>query len=445
MMSYRRTVLENGIRILTEEIPHVRSASIGFWYAVGSQDETSDTHGLCHLIEHLCFKGTTSRTARQIAETIDATGGQLNAFTSKENTCYYARVLDQHLGLACDVLADMLRNSLFDEDELSKEKGVVIEEIKMYEDSPDELVHDLCTSVVFGDHPIGKPILGTSESVGGIRRQQLVDSVERAYIGTNLVVAVAGNITHDQVVSLVSRHFSDLPQGLLIPRQPSPPMPTRPDALVKQKDVEQVHLCLATPGFSRNHADRHALSVLDAVLGGGMSSRLFQELREERGLVYSTFSYHSAFADVGLFAIYAGTGQKTAEQVVSLIKEQCEALRDKGISHLELERAKEQLKGGLMLSLEGTTSRMSRLAKGEMFYDRILSPEELIARVDAVTVEDVQRVAHALFRPEGLFLAAVGPVPDSVLEQCPGWRQAEPPKIGQPVKRKSRRNVAAAR
>lgn len=407
---YKKTVLENGIRIVTEEIPHVRSVTIGFWVRAGSRDEDPTNNGVSHLIEHLLFKGTVKRTARDIAEEIDASGGQLNAFTSKEHTCYYARVLDGHLPMATEVLADMFLNSTIPDSELEKEKSVILEEIKMYEDSPDELVHDLFADALFSPHPLGQSVLGRAENVMNMTRDRVLEYMHAHYTPENLVVAVAGNVTHEEVVREVRRHFDNFYRK----GTPSRKIEVQPKQvkLIRHKETEQVHLVLGGHGVQRGDPDRFALYVIDTALGGGMSSRLFQGLREERGLVYSTYSYHSCFYDAGLFAVYAGTSPKHVATVVELIRAEWMKIGKEGIRGDELQRAKEQIKGNLMLSLESTANRMSRMAKAELFSEPLLTPDELMTKIDAVTQEDTVRVASRLLGSGQLSLTAIGPCPE---------------------------------
>lgn len=405
---YQKTTLANGVRVTTEYIPHVRSVTIGFWFLTGSRDEVADNNGISHFIEHMLFKGTSCRTARQIAEVIDAAGGQLNAFTSKEHTCYYVRVLDEHLDLAVQILADMVLDSEFNPAELDKEKSVILEEIRMYEDSPDELVHDLFADAVLANHPLGKGILGSEETVMSLDRGALLSHKRKYYTAGNLVVAAAGNVRHEGVVAAASEYLGGL-QGngtpLLLPVSPS-----RGNDVIRTKDTEQVHLCIGGLGLGRRSERKYALYVLDMALGGGMSSRLFQELREERGLVYATYSYHTLFQDTGLFTIYAGCRPKNVRQVIELVRAECTSLIKKGLDAQELHRAKEQLKGSLMLSLESTANRMSRLAKAELFQEAILTADELMARIEAITAEDVHAVAQEVLWPDKQVVAAIGSV-----------------------------------
>ena len=411
---YQKTILPNGIRVVTESIPYVRTVSLGFWFRTGSRNETVENNGISHLIEHLMFKGTTNRSAREIAEVIDAAGGQLNAFTGKERTCYYARILDEQLPVAAELLADMFLNSVFDLEEMEKEKNVVIEEIRMCEDSPDELVHDLFASAVLGSHPLGLSVLGSEDNIREMKREDVMEFIADYYVPGNLVVAAAGNVTHEQVVDQVKQYFSSLPSRPLITNVM--PVDKPGEAALRYKDIEQVHLCIGGLGVPRHDEDKFAVYVLDVILGGGMSSRLFQRLREERGLVYSTYSYHSCFQDAGVFGVYVGTGPENVGQVTQIIQDEFDRLMEEGVTAEELHRGQEQLKGSLMLGLESTAARMGRIAKSELFYEAILTPDELAAKIDAVTVDMVQRVAQ-LFLWGPLTAAAIGPT-EEVLWQA---------------------------
>lgn len=404
---YQRATLPNGIKIICESIPNVHSVSIGVWVGTGSCYEDLKFNGVSHFIEHMLFKGTSRRSTKQIAEEIDAVGGQLNAFTTKEYTCYYAKVLAERLHLGIDLLADMFTNSLFVPEEIEKEKLVVLEEIKSYEDSPDELVHDLLASAVLKEHPLGWPILGTPESVTRINREVIMEYLLQHYTADNIVFAAAGNLQIDQIIAEVEKSFSKL-SGECKHNLPSLPA-FSPEVILKSKDTEQVHLCVGTRGVNRKHSDKYAVFVLDSILGGSVSSRLFQELREERGLVYITGSNHSAFKDTGIFSVYAGTSLKNYDEVVGLIKQEINRFYNESVSDKELNRAKEQLKGNLLLSLESTCNRMSRIAKIELYQDQLLTPEESVAKVEAVTKEDVLRVAGEMFGSKEPVVMAIGP------------------------------------
>lgn len=404
---FKRTTLDSGLPVVCENIPYVRSVAMGFWVACGSRNESLHEQGISHLIEHMAFKGTKKRSAKEIAESIDAVGGYLNAFTTKEYTCFYVKILDKHFRLGIDLLADLVINSLFTSEDLEKEKNVVLEEIKLYEDSPDELVFDLLTQTVLNGHPLGHPILGTPETIKNLNRNDLVQYKERYYTPANSCLAIAGNIDFEQISRECNRFWEKLTGKLF--SEESSSLNIKGKSCLRKKDTEQVHLCVGVPGFSRQHEDRYTLMLLNTILGGSSSSRLFQELREERGLVYSTGTYYAAFRDTGLFTIYAGTSPKYFSEVLKIISREIKDLKEKSILDEELNRAKEQIKGNLWLSLENTTNRMSRLAKSELFYGEFITPEEVLKRVDAVSADDLIRVSRTLFKKELLTLTAIGP------------------------------------
>lgn len=411
---YNVTVLPNGITVVTETVPYVRSVSVGFWVKVGSRAETRDARGVSHFIEHMLFKGTESRTAKQIAEEMDGIGAQLNAYTSKEYTCYYAKCLDTHLSLAVDILSDILRRSLLTESDIEKEKCVVIEEIGMCEDNPDELAHDLIFRALWGDHQLGANTLGERQTVRALKRSDMATYMDAWYRPRNLYIAAVGNMRHSDLVELVSNHLGDLDgEGAqttaIVPE-------ARGDVLIVQKETEQVHLCIGVPGASRIDPMRYAVTVLDGLLGGSMSSRLFQELREERGLVYSTYSYNSCYSDIGLFGVYAGMSSEHVEQVVALVMDQFEEMRSGRVSEDEVVRVKEQLKGTLVINLESMGNRMSRLAKLAMFHKQLTTPDEVVRCIDAVTLGDVVEVAKQILSPTRFAVSAVGPVDNRTSE-----------------------------
>lgn len=403
---YQKTVLPNGVRIITEEIEHVRSAAIGLWVGAGSRDEREGYEGISHFMEHMFFKGTEHRTARVLAESLEAVGGQLNAFTTKEYTCYYAKVLDEDLDLAIDVLSDMFFHSLFDEKEIDKEKNVVIEEIKMYEDSPDELINDIFSERVWNEHPLGKPILGTEESIKSLSREKIMHFLSEHYAPDNVVIAVAGKIKHEDVVAKLSNQFGSFQRGGRRVLEGTPIGHTI--EYYQQKDTEQMHIILGVPGLGQDDDDIYAMHIFNNILGGGLSSRLFQEIREQRGLAYSVYSYHSTYVDTGLFAIYAGTSPKNTKEVIECILQELKEIKDQGISADELARTKAQIKGGLYLGLEAVSSRMSRLGKTELTYNRVLSPEEVIGKLEKVTLEDVSRVIGRLWQREKISIMTLG-------------------------------------
>lgn len=409
----RKTVLANGVRVVTETIPWATSVSIGFWIGSGSRDERATEAGYAHMVEHMLFKGTATRTARQIAELMDKTGGHLNAFTTKESTCYHCRVLDRHMPLAMELLADMLLHSTFAAPELDRERVVILEEISQVEDAPEDLIHDLFDQHVFGSHPLAAPVLGTSASVAAAGRDDLLRFVNRHYRPSNLVVALAGNVAHDDAVAVAERLLGGwreraVPTVSDASRQ-TIPVQYEPGRVSFDKDGEQVHLCVGGPGLRRDDSDRYALDLLDTLFGGGMSSRLFQQLREDRGLVYSTYSFSADYFDTGLFGCYAATGPERAEQVLELMLHEVELLRRGDIDEAEVERAKEQIKGGLLLGWENTGTRMGMLAGAELAGEPYLSAEQLATRFDAVDVADVRRVAERLLAPSAISVVSLGP------------------------------------
>ena len=413
----RRTVLPGGLRVVTESMPQVRSVAFGIWVGVGSRDETPRLAGTSHFLEHLLFKGTARRDAMEIAAVMDAVGGEMNAFTAKEYTCYYARVLDTDLALAVDVLADMVGSSLIATADVESERGVILEEIAMHDDQPDDVVHDAFAAAMYGDHPLGRPVIGSVQSITEVPRSSVHGYWRRRYRARDMVVAVAGNVDHKAVVRLVRKAFGDA--GLLDDDGATPSSPrgsTRAPAvsggvLVHRRPTEQAHLVLGTGGIARRDERRYALAVLNNALGGGMSSRLFQEVREKRGLAYSVYSYHAQYADTGLFGVYAGCAPAKVREVLALCREQLDLVVGHGVTGEELARAKGQLKGSMVLGLEDTSSRMSRLGKGELVYGDIQTVDEVIALVDAVTLDDVRAVAEEVISG-AMGLAVIGPFDD---------------------------------
>ncbi|MDQ3629429.1 MAG: insulinase family protein [Actinomycetota bacterium] len=413
----RRTVLPGGLRIVTEAMPGVRSASLGVWVGVGSRDERSSTAGASHFLEHLLFKGTGRRSALEISETLDAVGGELNAFTGKEYTCFHARVLDDDLPLAIDVVADMIVGSLIRAEDVESEREVILEEIAMNDDDPDDVVHNLIASQVWGDSPLGRPIAGEPASVRTLSTAQIQAYYRRSYRPESMVVAVAGNVEHAAVVAEVELAFGrggflQAPSGPLGSRRADACPGFAGGASVVARATEQANLVLALPGLRRGDSRRHAAGVLNAALGGGMSSRLFQEVREKRGLAYSVYSFASTYADTGLFGVYAGCAPAKVDAVLSLVREQLLIVADAGISQAELDRGKGQLRGSVVLGLEDSGSRMSRIGKSDLLHGELASIDEVIARIDAVTLEEVRQVAgdHLAGTPS---LAVVGPFDDA--------------------------------
>lgn len=399
--------LDNGVRIVLEKIPSVRSVAIGVWVGTGSRHEQPHNNGISHFIEHMFFKGTTKRSAREIAETFDRIGGQVNAFTSKEYTCYYAKVLDSHIDIAIDVLADMYFNSVFDPVEIEKEKKVVIEEIGMYEDAPDELVNDLILSSAYGNHPLGQSILGTESVLKQLTREQMLEYVDQNYTPEKTVISIAGNIDAT-IVSKISALFSNFKRAHQDVKSLKPTY-VMEHALRTKKELEQSHICIALPGYQIGQPNIYSLVAINNILGGSMSSRLFQEIREERGLAYSVFSYHSSFTDSGITVIYAATNKDQMKEVIEQIAHIVHEIKRDGITETELNNCKEQLKGNLMLSLESTNSRMSRLGKNELMLGRHLTLDEITRMIDDVSMETVKQVSEEIL---GNFIgtALVSPV-----------------------------------
>ncbi|TWT28203.1 pitrilysin family protein [Planomicrobium sp. CPCC 101110] len=378
---------ENGLRIVSEHIPHFRSVAVGVFVKAGSRDESPEENGITHFIEHMLFKGTETRTAKQIAREFDRIGGDINAYTSKEYTCYYAKVLDHHAEHAVRVIADMFFNSVMDPAEIDKERQVVLEEISMTEDMADDDVHEQLWKVMYPHHSIGAPILGTTETLPRFTKEKIKEFMDRFYTPKNTVVSIAGNIT-PQLIKVAETLFGSFK------KEESPKIHMLPDFSsgfsYKNKDTEQGHLCLGYPGLSLNNPDIYSLSVLNNILGGSMSSRLFQEIREERGLAYSVYSYHSAYSDHGTLAIYGGTADEQVPELQEVILQSLEEMRTQGLGAEEVTDSKEQLKGNLMLGLESTSSRMSRNGKQELMLGRHLDYDEVLALIDAVSQEKVE-------------------------------------------------------
>lgn len=401
--------LSNGMRLVVEEISSVRSVSLGVWIGTGSRNESKATNGVSHFIEHMMFKGTEHLTARQIAELFDGIGGHVNAFTSKEYTCYYAKVLDEHFKLALQTLADMLTDSKLAPEELQKERKVIIEEIKMYEDTPDDQIHDLLAATIYPGHPLGYTILGPESNLLSFTRDDLTAYLHDHYTPDNMVLAVAGNVKFEDVLAAAEHYFSSL-RGSSVNQKLSQPV-FHADKQVRFKQTEQAHICLSSPAFSFDDPDLYSLILLNNILGGTSSSRLFQEIREERGMAYSVYSYYSTYRDGGTFGVYAGTSPDQAQEVVNLIGHILSDITGSGISSDELHKTKEQLKGSLMLSLESTSSRMSRLGKNELLLGKFISLDETVSRINEVTVESINRVAKKVCDGP-LAMSAIGPFDD---------------------------------
>jgi predicted Zn-dependent peptidase len=405
----QRHALPNGLVVVTETMTHVRSVSVGVWVRNGSRRESTEQNGLAHFMEHMVFKGTERRSAESIAREMDSVGGMLDAFTSKEQICFNAKVLDDHLPIAFDIISDLCLRPLFDPEDVEKERQVVLEEIKMDLDNPESLLHEIFTRGFWPEHPLGRPILGTPDTVKQFSREALKTRFREWFAPNHLLVTAAGNVPHEKVLELVQREFGHLQasNGL---EQHSPPKTGAPIHVERKKDLEQVHLCLGVPSFPMAHERRFGIAVLNNLLGGGMSSRLFQNIREKRGLAYAVFSEITPYSDTGMFSVYAGTAKETIGEVLDLTVAEFRALKESPVSEEELLRAKNHLKGSLMLSLESTSSRMSNLARQELYFGRFYSLDEILASIEAVTREEVQTLAQEFFRPEQISATVLGPV-----------------------------------
>jgi predicted Zn-dependent peptidase len=402
-----REVLPNGLTILTEEMQHIRSVSIGIWIKTGSRDEDLQWNGISHFIEHMVFKGTKQRSAEDIARQVDSIGGNMDAFTAKECICFNIKVLDEHLPIALDVLSDLVLNPVFDVQDISRERSVILEEIKMDEDSPDYLVHEIFTQNFWKDHPLGKPILGTKETVKKFERAPVLDFYAQRFIPGNLIICAAGNLKHEQFVELVAKHFQQMkpmkngfhsPQPSIVPRI----------IMRNKKALEQVQICVGVPSHPIAHERRHASYILNTLLGGGMSSRLFQNIRERQGLAYAIYSDLSPYRDTGCLSVYAGTSRESANKVVQSVVSEFRKLKSEPVPQEEIRRSKDQLKGSLMLSLESSTARMSNLARQEMYFDHFYGMDELIEKIESVTAEELTELSNQFFRTESIAVTVLG-------------------------------------
>lgn len=405
--SVNKTILSNGVRILSETVPYVDSVSVGIWAAAGSRDEGKQRLGTSHFVEHMLFKGTSSRTARQIADEMDGLGGHLNAFTDKEFTCYYAKVLREHLPTALNILSDMMLNSVFDPTEIEREKNVVLEEIKRHQDTPEDQVHDLLAESLWKGHRLGNPVIGSASVVEKLTREDLVSYIEEFYRPDALVVSAAGNVEHRAFVDIVAQAFGGLTGNR--PRRAAVQAKVHEEIRLVDRPTEQVHFCLGTKGFQQDRREKYALAAIDSVLGGGMSSRLFQEIRENRGLAYAIGSYSASYQEAGLFAVYGGTSIKNVNCVLELTRAECESIGRSSVTDAELERSKNQIRGALVLGQESMSNRMSRLAKSEIYFGRIIRLDEIISQITNISKDDVARVASRLFDGGKFALVALGP------------------------------------
>jgi predicted Zn-dependent peptidase len=405
--SIQKQILPNGLTILTERMEHIRSVALGIWVKTGSRHEPADVNGISHFVEHMVFKGTRNRTALDIARQMDSIGGNMDAFTGKETICFNAKVLDEHLPVAMEVLSDIVLNPLFEPKDINREKGVILEEIKMDEDNPDYLVHEIFIQNFFKDHPLGKPILGTNETVRRLKQESVLEFYEQRFSPENLVISAAGSLDHDHFVRLVKERFEKLKKrGRRFEQQP--PKTEAKVVTRNKKSLEQVQICLGVPSPHVSHASRYVSYILSTLIGGGMSSRLFQNVREEKGLVYSIYSDLNPYRDTGYMCVYAGTSVESAPKVVTEVVNEFRRLKSESISSEELRRVKDQLKGNLMLSLESSTARMSNLARQEMYFDRFFDLDEIIERVEAVTADDITELANDMFQTEKTAVTILG-------------------------------------
>jgi len=412
-MYYQKTVTRKGITVLTERMEAVRSVALGFWFATGSRHEPDRLAGMSHFLEHMMFKGTPNRTAADISQSFDRIGAELNAFTSKECTCYYARFVDQHLQDAVEVLADMVSNASLDEEAIRSEREVVLEEISRHEDTPDDRIHELFSRTLWTTHPLGRPILGHTDTVSTFNQERSLAFKDERYGTGDLVIAASGNVDHDDLVTLVERYVS-LTERPPHPRPDEPPNVTSSSNVIT-RDTEQAHICYGFEAIPADDDDRFALSVMDSILGGGMSSRLFQEIREKHGLAYSVYSYRGLYRDTGALTVYVGTRPSNAVQVMGMVKDEIEKLLTDGINDEELHRAKESIKGHLVLGLENTSARMTRLGKAAVTHGQLLSVDELIDRIDSVDHDAADAIARRILtRPANL--AMIGPFQASEVE-----------------------------
>ena len=403
----RRTVLPNGLIVLTERMDHLSSVAMGVWVKSGSRCEPAETNGISHFVEHMLFKGTRSRSALHIAREMDSIGGNLDAFTGKETICFNVKSLAEHVPIALDVLTDLVLNPTFASLEIERERGVILEEIKIDEDNPDTLVHEIFTQNFWKDHPLGKPILGTSSTVGRLDQNKLFDYHTGRFIGGNMVFSAAGNLEHKQFVEAVAEKFADLRLGQAVPEEKAPEASAR-IILRNKKSLEQVQICLGVPAPPVTDDNRYVTLILNTVLGGGMSSRLFQTIREERGLAYSIYSDLNPYRDTGTLCVYAGTSVSKALDTIDLILAEFSKLKEMPLGEEELTRAKDQLKGNILMGLESSNSRMANLARQEMYFQQFFAVEEITARIDGVTAEQVQGMAQRLFDPERIAVTLLG-------------------------------------
>lgn len=413
---YKKFILNNGIKVVTKEIPSVRSVSIGVWVNTGSSIENEDNNGISHFIEHMLFKGTFKRTAKDIASSMDSIGGQLNAFTSKECTCYYSKVVDSHINIAIDILSDMLFNSKFDEKDIEKEKSVVCEEINMYEDSPEDLAYDSLSKLVFNKHSLGLPILGTYDSVKSFNKDKLKKYMKKNYSSDNIVIAVAGSFEESYLIKELEKKFGQVFLNKGIKNEIEKPI-FNSNYTYKNKDIEQIHLCLGFEGLPNDDDTLYPLFILNNIFGGSMSSRLFQSVREEHGLAYSIYTHPSFYKDFGLFTIYVSLNPSQLTNLLPLISKEIKEIASNYITEDELKRSKDQLKGNYILGLESTSSIMTMLGKSQIYDKKIRSSEEVINKIDNVDMNDIKSIINKIFKKDKLSLSIVGNIDENTTKE----------------------------
>lgn len=406
---YKEIILDNNLTLVFERLPYVRSVSFGLWIGTGSRYETSEQNGISHFIEHMLFKGTKTKTAKEIAMVIDNVGGQLNAFTGKECTCFYTKTLDEDLETAMELISDMLFNSTFDSVHIETEKKVIAEEISMYEDYPEELVHDMLSEEVWSGNPLGYPILGNYKSVSSITREKILDYMNAFYVPENSVISVAGNFDEQHLIELVQKYFGDWKTNNFCKINEHKPLFKR-SMKVKRKDTEQVHVCIGFPGVKHGEESLYSLLTLNNILGGGMSSRLFQKVREELGLAYSIYSYPTSYRDVGMFVIYAASSPGSFMDVIKHIQGELVSLTNDFISEADVEKAKNQLKGNYIISLDSTSGRMNSMGKSQLMLGRIRTPDEVLKSIDEVSCESITEIIRYMFKSEHMGLSAIGDI-----------------------------------
>lgn len=405
---FKKDILSNGIRVVSETISASRSISIGIWVMAGSRDESGEKNGISHFLEHMFFKGTSRRTAKDIAIEVDSIGGELNAFTSREETTFYVRALDKHLPIALDILSDIFLHSLFETEDLEKEKKIILEEIKMVEDTPDDYIHDLYCKTVWNGNTLGQPVLGRKEAIESFRRDDLIEHIESYYYPEGIVISASGNFDHGEFLNLLDQTFGKLKRAKRKRADKTPRFIGSING--KRKKLESVHICIGVEGLRQTHEDRYGLLMLNSILGSSVSSRLFQEIREKRGLAYSIYSYISSYRDTGMLTAYAATGRSKVSELANLILKEFLSLKNDMVSDDEIKKAKEQIKGNLILSLESTINRMTQIARQEIYFGRYFTIEEIVSNIEAVTSEQVNRIAKSLFREEAVALATLGPI-----------------------------------